>query len=514
MINKKKTRETKEFGDFQTPPELALAATQILCRLGIQPHSILEPTCGRGAFIAAASKSFPDAKLILGVDINKDHLNAAAAIKIQGDSHIKLHQADFFKLDWSKIIGESKAPLLILGNPPWVTSASLASVESNNLPEKSNFHGRQGIEAITGKSNFDISEWMLLRYLEWLDGSRGTIAVLCKTTVARKVLLDAWKKKLPVHSAYIYKIDAFTHFGAAVDACFFILQVQPKGSTLKCDIFSNLYAETPSHTIGYLNGYIISDVIAFNRYRGLLGPESHYVWRSGIKHDCSKVMELKTTSKGYENGLSETVNIEDNILFPMLKSSDIGNGRVHCRSAMLVTQQFVGEDTDYIRTKAPKAWKYLRDHALLLDNRKSVIYKKKPPFSIFGVGSYSFAPWKVAISGFYKKLKFVVVGPVNGRPVVFDDTVYFLPCWTIEEAYFIETLLLSEPAQNFFLSMIHWDEKRPITVDILKRLSIYKLATMLDRENEYAFFATSTESSCFALPHSHKIIEHELNSQV
>jgi hypothetical protein len=36
--------------------------------------------------------------------------------------------------------------------------------------------------------------------------------------------------------------------------------------------------------------------------------------------------------------------------------------------------------------------------------------------------------------------------------------------------------------------MIHWDEKRPVTVEILKRLSIRKLAEMLGRENEYSRF--------------------------
>jgi len=38
--------------------------------------------------------------------------------------------------------------------------------------------------------------------------------------------------------------------------------------------------------------------------------------------------------------------------------------------------------------------------------------------------------------------------------------------------------------------MIHWDEKRPITVDILKRLSISTLAKALGFEEQYNFFAS------------------------
>ncbi len=158
----------------------------------------------------------------------------------------------------------------------------------------------------------------------------------------------------------------------------------------------------------------------------------------------------------------------------------------------------VGENTSYIRTKAPKTWDYLTGYAMLLNKRGSSIYKNKPAFSVFGVGPYSFAPWKVAISGFYKKLHFVRIGSVNGRPVVFDDTIYFLPCESEEEACFIEDLLCSEAAQAFLRSMIHWDDKRPITAEILKRLSIRKLAALLGRDQEYFDFTTFKDAPLLA----------------
>ncbi len=487
-VKQRKTRTATEFGDFQTPPELALTATRVLRNLGIRPRSILEPTCGRGAFVIAAAASFPEAESIVGIDINRTHLSEAGVAANRAGTRVELKQGDFFKLDWKTIVTKAAGPWLIIGNPPWVTSADLGAIESSNLPEKSNFHGRRGIEAITGKSNFDISEWMLLRYLDWLEGSAGTIAVLCKTAVARKILLQVWKKARPIHAARIYKFNALSQFGAAVDACFFVLEIQSNAHALTCDVFADLDAETPAHTIGFLDGHIFSDMAAVDRHRDLLGPEQRYIWRSGIKHDCSKVMELAVTSKGYQNRLGETLAVEETFLYPMLKSSDIGNGRIDCRRVMIVTQQFVGQDTGYIRQKAPKTWEYLKRHTALLDKRGSIIYKNKPIFSVFGVGPYSFAPWKVAISGFYKKVHFVKIGPVNGRPVVFDDTIYFLPCWSEEEACFIESLLRSEAAEAFFHSMIHWDEKRPITVEILKRLSIQKLAAKLAREKVYFRF--------------------------
>lgn len=240
----------------------------------MRPRSILEPTCGKGAFVAAAAACFPQAAAIIGVDINPSHLSEAGAIATRPGCRIDLRQGDFFKLDWSNVVTREGGPWLILGNPPWVTSAELGSIESDNLPEKSNFHGRMGIEAITGKSNFDISEWMLLRYLDWLEGKAGTIAVLCKIAVARKILLHSWKKNVAVHSGNIYRIDALKYFGAAVDACFFVLQVQPKAHLLSCDGFDSLEAEKPFQTIDFLDGHLIFDVAAFNRHRDLLGTDA------------------------------------------------------------------------------------------------------------------------------------------------------------------------------------------------------------------------------------------------
>jgi methylase of polypeptide subunit release factors len=496
---KTKSRRTTEFGDFQTPPELALAATEVLRDLGVRPQSIVEPTCGRGAFLRAAAGCFPEAKSIIGVDINQDHLRFANMFASRSAPRIDLWKGDFFKMDWGSIVTSTGEPWLIIGNPPWVTSSDLAAIESDNLPEKSNFHGRSGIEAITGKSNFDISEWMLLRYLDWLESANGTIAVLCKTAVARKVLLHIWKhKRTGLGSARIYKIDAFRSFGASVDACFFVLEIQCSGQARECEIFASLNAGVPTHTIGFADGHIVPQIAAFNKHRGLAGPESRYVWRSGIKHDCSKVMELAITPGGYRNGLGETVEIEDRYLFPLLKSSDIANGRTKSRAAMIVTQTFVGENTAPIETHAPMTWRYLERHAELLDKRGSSIYRNKPRYSIFGVGPYTFAPWKVAISGFYKRLNFMKIGSPDGKASVFDDTVNFLPCWSEEEADFIVSLLRSKQAQEFLTSIIHWDEKRPVTIEVLKRLSIERLAAIHSREQEYAYFTECQNLPLFA----------------
>lgn len=143
---------------------------------------------------------------------------------------------------------------------------------------------------------------------------------------------------------------------------------------------------------------------------------------------------------------------------------------------MLVTQRSVRDDTALIKEVAPKTWQYIQAHAELLDKRGSSIYKKRPRFSIFGVGDYSFSPWKVAISGFYKKLHFKVIGSYGDKPIVLDDTSYFIACETREDADFIASLLNSDISKEFFGAYVFWDAKRPITIDILRRLDLAALA--------------------------------------
>ena len=50
-----------EFGDFQTPLTLAKEVCRLLRRAGEAPDFVLEPTCGRGAFLVAAAEAFAQA---------------------------------------------------------------------------------------------------------------------------------------------------------------------------------------------------------------------------------------------------------------------------------------------------------------------------------------------------------------------------------------------------------------------------------------------------------------------
>ncbi len=478
----KALKQKIELGDYQTPIPLAIKICETLSRLGVAPQTIIEPTCGIGSFVKASSTCFSSAKRIVGVDINPSHLLQVKAVAAH-DKRVELIHADFFQLNWQAALKELSLPILVIGNFPWVTNSALGLIDGVNLPTKSNFQSYRGMDAITGKSNFDISEWMTIQVVDWLREKKGAFAILLKTTVARKVLGYIYQTNAPVSCSALFKINALKEFGTSIDACLLFCDFMGKKKNNDCSVFETITSAEPAKVIGFRDGVLLSNVLKFDENK-LLSSQETVKWRSGIKHDCSKIMELVKKNEGLYNGLGEKVEIEEDYIFPLLKGSDVANGRLNnLQRRVLVTQRFVGEETTPIKKIAPKTWAYLEAHQLAFDRRKSKIYQKKPKFAIFGVGDYSFTNWKVAICGLYKRLKFVVIGPFKNKPVVFDDTVYFLSCHTENEARILCDLLNSEKAQAFFSAYIFWDAKRPITVSLLKKINIEKLAELYGKQD-------------------------------
>ena len=365
--------------------------------------------------------------------------------------------------------------LLVLGNLPWVTNSAVSALNGSNLPAKENFMGLRGIAARTGKSNFDISEWMLIRLVRALRGREATIAMLCKTATARKLLRYAWQNDGRIAKAALYRIDAAEHFGASVDACLLLARTGSVGPETT-DVFDSLSAARSSVRMGLAGQDWVADIVAYRRMRHLEGL-CPFQWRSGVKHDCAGVMELRSAKVGhFENKLGEVVELEPQNLFPLLKCTDLANGHTIPERFVVVTQRHVGDDTAVMADTVPRTWRYLQSHRKKFEARGSSIYKGRMPFALFGIGGYAFAPWKVAVSGLHRDPSFRVIGPSKGKPVFMDDTCYYLPFEQESQARLVADILNSEPCRQFLQSLIFTGVKRTVTVDLLQRLNLSAIA--------------------------------------
>jgi hypothetical protein len=460
-----------EFGDFQTPE---LLVEQMLLTLPPRTWArVLEPTCGVGNVLRGVRDRLHPRE-IYGVEFQESYAAEASAV-------CPVLRRDVFALDFgTDIPWTSDGPLLVIGNPPWVTNAQQSTLRSTNLPPKMNARRLPGIEAMTGSSNFDIAEAIWLKLICELADQSPYIALLCKTQVARNLLQYGQDFKLPISESSIRPIDAMKWFGASVDACLLSMQLAPGASNYVADVYESLDAMTAVRRTGVVDGRFVVDVDGYAAVQEADGV-SPVEWRQGVKHDAASVMELVAQDRGLVDASDHPVLVEDHYLYPLLKSTDLFHGRTRdVRRRLVVPQRGLGEDTSRLRTEAPMLWAYLNANSAALDARKSSIYKGRPRFCIFGVGAYTFAPFKIAVSGLHKEARFRVVGPIDRSPVAFDDTCYFVPANDPVHAALVAAILQSRQCTSLLNSIVSWDAKRPITKRVLQRLDLAVLGSMIE----------------------------------
>lgn len=439
----------------------------------LKPSIIVEPTCGVGSFVK--SSLIFDASEIIGIEVNPKYCDICT--QNISDPRVKIINADLFSFDLKSVI-KDKEQLLVVGNPPWVNNSTLSILNSDNLPTKANFKGLKGMEALTGASNFDICEYIILQLISSLSNTNTTIAMLCKTSVARNVFVEMKRTYTKFKACDIFEFNANKVFGINASACLLVIALcESEASAEICNVYSFEKPDEIKSSFGYVDGKFFSDTAkAASDFSGVCCFE----WRQGIKHDCSKVMELFRQGTSLVNGFKEIVDIESEYVFPLVKSSMFKSPIVdNFKKYVIVTQKKVREDTAHIENDAPKTWAYLTSHKEHFSKRKSSIYKDAPDYSMFGIGDYSYAQYKVGVSGFYKKPLFSVLVSDDSRPVMTDDTSYFICFPTYDTAYTAMLILNSEKVQQFLFTIAFLDAKRPFTKKVLERIDFHKILRII-----------------------------------
>ena len=479
----------KELGDFQTPEILADLIALLLRKKNINPDLIIEPTCGLGSVLVAVHKSLQPRKS-LGIDIQQHYIDN---LRSKSSENIVLLNEDYFNsISFIKQFIGDEENILFVGNPPWVTNSELSVLNSSNKPKKNNTDKIRGIDAITGKSNFDISEYIIRELIDVFSNRKSVYAFLCKISVAKKIMSYIWKNKILYNCAELYPIDSKKYFSVSVDACLFYLDCSSKKSNIGLEIFESIDKQYIKYTSGFYKNVYFEDM-SKKSVIDIYG-KSPFVWRNGIKHDCAKVVELSFEDGMLKNGYDEILDIEHDLVYPYMKSSDLMKEGIKTNKRILITQKYLNESTEYIKIKYPKTWQYLTEHICDFDKRKSIIYKNKCKYSIFSVGVYTFKPFKIAISGLYKSLNFKLITPFENKVVLLDDTCNYISFDNMSEASLVFRLLKSELAIEYLHSRISWEAKRPVKTEILNSIDIEELAAKTGMNNEYnRLFKNSTK---------------------
>lgn len=103
-----------------------------------------------------------------------------------------------------------------------------------------------------------------------------------------------------------------------------------------CEVYSFDKPDELINRIFYRDGKLHNQAI---KYCYDFSGESCFKWRQGVKHDCSKIMELSLCNERLINGLKETVDIELKYVFPLIKSSMFKSAIISASNKYVIVTQ-------------------------------------------------------------------------------------------------------------------------------------------------------------------------------
>lgn len=151
--------------------------------------------------------------------------------------------------------------------------------------------------------------------------------------------------------------------------------------------------------------------------------------------------------------------VEACLVFPLLRGCDIGRWTAAPSIQLILThqegQRLNAIPVDVMERDYPKCHSYLKRFEDILRQRKTQVIRhlmqKGPFYSIFGIGDYTFARWKVVWREVGNELDAAVIGVTEledvRKPTIPDHTCVAVSCDTAVEAHFFCAAINSSPAR-------------------------------------------------------------------
>ena len=183
--------------------------------------------------------------------------------------------------------------------------------------------------------------------------------------------------------------------------------------------------------------------------RAALGECAHDI-RHGVKDDAKAVYALDREQLGA---------LESEHVFPYLKSRHVVKFGLFGHDLQLVPLRRMGEDNEAdLREQSPRTYQYLTDNRDRLESRASSWLDRGPFYTLFGLGDYTWADYKVVWCRLGFKPHFAVVSTredpdLGEKQVVPGDHCMFVATDDEREAHLLCALLNSAPYQRTIRSI-------------------------------------------------------------
>jgi len=211
-------------------------------------------------------------------------------------------------------------------------------------------------------------------------------------------------------------------------------------------------------------------------------------------------------------------SVEPNLVYPLLRGRDISRWQANPTVHLILTQDpetRSGIPEGSMKRQYPKTYAYMKRFEALLRNRSG--YRKffrptDPFYSVYNVGSYSMAPFRVAWAGeVATSLNAAVVLPdAEGRPVLTDQTAYQVPVESLGEADFLCALLNSLPVRAFYRFVAY----KHTSMKFIRQLAFPKYNEKCAEHQRLAELAQCAREFSKRCSHELKAIERQIDQAV
>ncbi|MEN2993338.1 MAG: DNA methyltransferase [Bacteroidia bacterium] len=152
--------------------------------------------------------------------------------------------------------------------------------------------------------------------------------------------------------------------------------------------------------------------------------------------------------------------IEPDLVYPLLRGRDVQRWQAKPSAWIILTHRkgmgLKAIPENEMQLTYPHTYGYLKHFESMLraraafkryftrkDKKSGHIVETGPFYSMFNVGDYTFAPWKVVWQYISSDFTVAVVGSSEGKPIVPNEKVMLIPCRNSEEAHYLCALLNS-----------------------------------------------------------------------
>lgn len=445
---------------------------------------------------------------------------------------VELHKSDKNRI-WVKIIQNSFAPLLysnfdyVIGNPPWIKWDFLSEEYKEKLrllyQDVYNLFSYKGIKARMGYSHDDLSILFTYIAMDKYLKNKGTLGFVLKQTLFKSIAGKEFRKFqitkkneiIPIKIMIVHDILELKPFGSGAEASVAVLKKNEKTEYPVPYIKWTKKSKENVPKLASLN-YVkkITERTEFKAYPDPFSGDMTDVWvlipkdsklpkinrtknyylpRHGVVNDLNSVFMLKINSKK-ESGLLSITNLSDfgkkkvkkitteiepNLIYSLIKPDNIKKWKVDGYYYILLPCKKDSENNESdLRVNYPNTYSYLNRFKKELLSRKSKWFKgeDKPFYSLFGIGEYTFKPFKVVWCCMSYKPNFSVVSKVTDKfigikPLIPDNTIGNISFDSEKEAHFVCAVLNSEKAKLLF-SMRSSKSKWGISIEMVKKIPI------------------------------------------